>query len=291
MPIPLPALLLVLVSSLAWSGTDVCRKLVADRVRPFPLAFLFTAAAVPLFAAWTAFDGFPAVAAGYALPALASVALNVAANLFFFMALRSSTLSSTIPLLSLTPVFTALLGIPMLGEVPTERQWLGIVFVVAGAFVLNLPASGAAAPRSPVSGLDRGALLMVLVALLWSLTVPLDKIATARASGPFHGMILCAGVAAAVLAVLAVRGRLGELADVRNARWAFGGGLLTSILALGLQLMAIQEVWIGLMETLKRGIGNLSALVFGRLLFGETVTPRKLLAVGLMVAGVALLFG
>jgi multidrug transporter EmrE-like cation transporter len=42
-------------------------------------------------------------------------------------------------------------------------------------------------------------------------------------------------------------------------------------------------------ETLKRGIGNFSALILGRTLFGEAVTPRKLLAVGLMIAGVALI--
>jgi multidrug transporter EmrE-like cation transporter len=44
-----------------------------------------------------------------------------------------------------------------------------------------------------------------------------------------------------------------------------------------------------LVETLKRGIGNVLAVVFGRLLFAEPVTGRKLAAVALMAAGVALL--
>ena len=283
MAIPLGALLLVAGSSLAWSAHDVTRKFLVGKVRPVPLAFLLTVAAAPLFAIWTAVDGMPAIQAGYALPAVSSVLLNIAANLMFFAALRTSALSVTIPLLSLTPVFTALLGIPMLGEVPTPLQGLGIVLVVAGAFALNLP------EERPYWRWERGAALMTTVALLWSLTVPLDKIAMARASAPFHATVLCGGVAAAVLAVLVWQRRLGELADLRQVRGVFALALVTSILALGLQLLAMQQVWVGLVETMKRGLGNVSAVVFGRVVFGEPVTLRKLLAVGLMAVGVGLI--
>ncbi|MFL6289448.1 MAG: EamA family transporter [Thermoanaerobaculia bacterium] len=283
MAIPGGALLLVVGSSLAWSAHDVSRKFLVGRVRPVPLAFLLTAAAAPLFAVWTVFDGMPEIQPGYALPAVASVLLNIAANLMFFAALRTSALSIIIPLLSLTPVFTALLGIPMLGEVPAPLQWLGIVLVVAGAFALNLPEGKAAWRWEP------GAALMTAVALLWSLTVPLDKMAMARASAPFHATVLCAGVAAGVFVVLVWQRRLGELAGLRHVRGAFALALVTSLLALGLQLLAIQQVWVGLMETLKRGIGNVSAVILGRAVFGEPVTLRKLLAGALMAAGVGLI--
>lgn len=283
MAVPLSALLLVVGSSLAWSAHDVTRKFLVGRVRPVPLAFLLTVAAAPLFAIWTAIDGMPGIQPGYALPAVSSVLLNIAANLMFFVALRTSALSVTIPLLSLTPVFTALLGIPMLGEVPTPLQGLGIALVVAGAFALNLP------QERPYWRWERGAALMTTVALLWSLTVPLDKMAMARASAPFHATVLCGGVAAGVLAVLVWQRRLGELADLRHVRGVFALALVTSILALGLQLLAMQQVWVGLVETLKRGLGNVSAVGFGRAIFGEPVTLRKLLAVGLMAVGVGLI--
>ncbi|HWM90954.1 MAG TPA: DMT family transporter [Thermoanaerobaculia bacterium] len=286
MAIPFSALLLVVGSSLAWSAHDVTRKFLVGRIRPVPLAFLLTVAAAPLFGAWTAIDGMPSLQPGYAVPAVSSVLLNIVANLMFFAALRTSSLSVTIPLLSLTPVFTALLGIPMLGEVPTGMQGLGILLVVIGAFFLSLPEG----ERSMRGGRwERGAAMMTAVALLWSLTVPLDKMATARSSAPFHATVLCAGVAAGVLAVLVYQRRLGELADVRHVRGVFLLALITSILALGLQLLAIQKVWVGLLETLKRGLGNVSAVILGRAIFGEPVTLRKLLAVGLMAAGVALI--
>lgn len=101
-------------------------------------------------------------------------------------------------------------------------------------------------------------------------------------------MALCAGVGLVVLAILVAQGRLGELADIGRARGAFALALGGSVLALGLQFIAFRLVWVSLIETVKRSVGNLSALVMGRVLFGEPVTPRKVFALLLMAAGVAM---
>jgi len=287
----LGALLLVIACSLAWGFCDLTRKLLAGKIPPMPLLVLLTAAAVPLFGAWTLIDGIPRVQPSYWAPALAAVALNVVANLAFFQALRGAALSLAIPLLSLTPVFTTLMAIPMLGQQPSALQGLGIALVVAGAFALGLPEDGpltvGAAWRAWSS--DRSALWMLLVAFCWSLTVPLDRLALDRASGPLHGLVLNAGVGGAVALALLVRGRLGELADVRKAPFIFLFGVAMSAVALALQLVAIQKVWVSLVETLKRGIGNGMAVILGYVVFREGITARKLTAVGLMVAGVALI--
>jgi drug/metabolite transporter (DMT)-like permease len=291
MAIPIGALVLVVGSSLAWSAHDVTRKFLVGRIRPVPLAFLLTAASAPLFALWTLVDDPFTVQPGYVVPAVLSVVLNIFANLMFFAALRISPLSVTIPLLSFTPVFTALLGIPLLGEVPSAVQALGILLVVAGAFGLNLRTDQGMSPRSLLRAWvrERGAALMLVVSLLWSVTVPLDKMATARSSAPFHATVLCAGVAAGVLVVLVYQRRLGELANLRSVRGVFVLALFTAIVALGLQLLAIQQIWAGFLETLKRGMGNVSAVVLGRLLFGEPVSPGKLVAVAVMAVGVGLI--
>ena len=71
-------------------------------------------------------------------------------------------------------------------------------------------------------------------------------------------------------------------------------GLLTLIVVVGavalvLILLAIPMVWIGFIETMKRGLGSFLALVWGRVFFSEPVTGRKLLAVAVIAAGVALI--
>jgi drug/metabolite transporter (DMT)-like permease len=279
MTVSLGALLIVLASSICWAGVDTSRKLLAGRVRAVPLIVLLTLASVPPFGAWLAWEGVPEVGPGYWVPALASLVLNVFSNLAFIHALRVSPLSVAVPLLSLTPVFAALAGIPLLGERPAPAQFLGILLVVAGAFVLHWPGRGR---------IERGALWVVAVAFSWSLTIPLDKLAVESSSAPFHASALCFGVGLVVLAILTAQGRLRELADIGRARGAFALCLGGSVLALALQFIAFQLVWVSLIETIKRGVGNLSALLMGRLLFGEPVTPRKVLALGLMVVGVAL---
>jgi drug/metabolite transporter (DMT)-like permease len=256
---------------------------------PVPMVVLLALASVPLFGAAVLFGGPVTVQAAYWLPALGSVALNVVANLAFLQAVRISPLSVTVPLLSLTPVFTALLGFVVLGERPVPLDLVGIALVVVGAFWLNLGMTeGQSSARAFLS--QPGAWLMAGTALLLSLTIPLDKLAVGRASPPFHGLILTAGIALGSLAVLAAQNRWSELAGLRSGWRPFVLALVASTLALGFQLVALQAgVLVSLLETLKRGIGNLLAVILGRAAFGETVTPGKLAAALLMAAGVALI--
>lgn len=278
-------LLLVVAASVASSGFDLFRKMLVRHLAPVPMVFLLATASVPLFGAAVLFGEPAPVEAAYWLPALGSVALNVIANLTFLEAVRISPLSVTVPLLSLTPVFTALLGFAMLGERPAPLDLVGILLVVAGAFWLNVePKSSARAFLS-----QPGAWLMAGTALLLSLTIPLDKLAVGRASPPFHGLVLTAGIALGALAVLAVQKRWGELGGLRQGWGPFLLALAASTLALGFQLVALKYVLVSLIETLKRGIGNLLAVLLGRAVFGEAVTAGKLLAALLMAAGVALI--
>lgn len=278
-------ILLVVAASVASSGFDLFRKMLVRHLAPVPMVFLLATASVPLFGAAVLFGEPAPVQPAYWLPALGSVALNVVANLTFLEAVRISPLSVTVPLLSLTPVFTAVLGFAVLGERPAPLDLLGIVLVVAGAFWLN--AEPDASARAFLS--QPGAWLMAGTALLLSLTIPLDKLAVERASPPFHGLVLTAGIALGSLAVLIVQKRWGELAGLRRGWLPFVLALTSSTLALGFQLVALKYVLVSLIETLKRGIGNLLAVILGRAVFGEAVTPGKLGAALLMAAGVALI--
>ena len=290
MSVTLISLLLVLGCSIGFAGADLLRKALAHRIHPVPLLFVLAAGMVPAFVGWWIWSGAALPLAGYWVPGLGSVILNVIANLIFMEAVRISPLSVTIPMLSLTPVFTSMLAIPLLGERPGQLEWLGIVAVVLGAFWLNVDRGGvvSGAPIWRRLGKERGSLLMVLVAALWSLALPLDKLAVSSASVPAHGTILNAGVALVLVVVVLLRPVEGRFGEIR--RWP---GLLialvaVSVLALGLQLVAITRVWVGLVETLKRAVGSLLALLSGWLFFSEEIDVQQVLAVLLMGSGVAL---
>lgn len=282
-----PALLLALVAALGWSLFDLLRRLLTPRMVAWALVVWVTVPALPLVAAWAWTAGDWRLGAGYFAPGLASVSLNVLANFAYFRAFQLSPLSVTLPMLSLTPVFSSLLGAAALGEPVSARGAAGILLVVAGAFVLST-----STVRDPaVRGLrfERGSLVMGLVALCWSATMLLDKLALAHASPPIHALILNAGTAAGGCAALALGRQLGALSGVRGSFGLLLAAVASGVAALGAQLVAIQSLSIGLVETIKRGIGGVLAVVWGRTLFGEPIAPRKLSALALLIGGVALL--
>jgi drug/metabolite transporter (DMT)-like permease len=208
-------------------------------------------------------------------------------NFGFIHSVRLSPLSRTIPLLSLTPVFTALMAIPLLGEIPSRAQTAGILLVVAGAMALNSDAG----VRAPLEGLfrEKGALVMVGVALTWSLSGPLDKLALTHASVLFHALVMTLGVAAGALGILWLQGRVDALESARGSARLLVASMVAVTLALVFQLLAIQGVFVSLVEAFKRSVGSLMALLLGRFTFGEGVRPLQLGAVVVMVVGVVLI--
>lgn len=292
---PLVALVLV-ACALAWSSFDLLRKVLVRWVDPLPLVFTLTALQAPLFAAWHlgAAGGSLTASptAGYTVPAALSVLLNVVANVLFVVAIKVSPLSLTIPVLSFTPVFTTLLAIPVLGEVPAPSDWAGIVLVVAGALGLHVAPGSGAHPLGMARAFlrERGSVMMAGVALLWSVTPALDKLAIERSGPAFHGLVLSVGVAAGLGAILARRQGLGAAgAALRMRPGLLALALLASAGALALQLVAIQVAFVSLVETVKRGLGNAAAAAAGTWLLGERVGRWQWGAVAVMGVGVGLI--
>jgi drug/metabolite transporter (DMT)-like permease len=254
--------------------------------------FWVAAGQAPALLAWAllAPPGGPLTAA-YALVAGGSVALNVVANVAFVAALARAPFSLTVPLLSLIPVLTAGFARPLLGERLTAGQGAGVALVVAGALVLggasaeggSLGAWWRAARKEPGTG------LMLLVAVCWALALPLDKMGVQMVGAPRHGVALCAGVAAGTL-LLMLRARGGQaLAVPRRAFPTLAAAIAVAVAGLVLQLLAIRVAPVGVVEAVKRAVGNLSALLLGAAMFREGMGWRKSAALLAMVAGVLLI--
>lgn len=289
MDVSLIAILTVACVAVAFSCLDVLRKLLAETVGPIPLLVLLTLGSLPIFLVWAASEGKWAVAPAYVLPGVTSIVLNIVANLAFLQAVRVSPLSLTIPYLSLTPVFTTLLAIPILGERPTGVQVLGIAMVVVGAFWLNVPSDGSVSIRSIARALieERGSLLMILTALCWSMAVPLDKLAVGASSPAVHALIMMGGITVVGMMILGAR---GEIVQLKVDRWKLvAAAIVVTAIGGALNFVALTMVWVGFIETFKRALGSMLALVWGRLIFAEQIGAHKLVAVALMGLGVGLI--
>ena len=282
------------MAAFGWAGLDASRKTLVRDLQPMPLLVLLTIGQLPLFLAWAAMQPVWIGNTDYVVPGVASVALNIVANLLFLRALQVSPLSLTIPLLSFVPVFATIAANPLLGQLPSTQQLVGIGVVVVGALVLN----AGEAPDKGIGGLTRalikepGSLPMLGTALAWSLTIVVDKMATDHASPAAHGVVLNVGIGGFGLVWLAARRELKNLAPVKNTWKVWLLSIAFGTVGLGGQLVALQHVFVALVESLKRAIGLASSVIVGRLAFKEPITAWKLASVLLMAAGTtAIVFG
>ncbi|MEO0324999.1 MAG: EamA family transporter [Myxococcota bacterium] len=276
-------------SSLAWAGLDAARKGLAgvfpsDWTGPVALVVWLTLGQSPLFAAWWLVDGGALPAGDYWLPGLVGLALQVVANLLFVRAVQVSPLSLTVPFLSLAPAFAVVAAAVLLRETPTARQLAGTALVVAGALGLHA--------RGLWHGLreEPGSAMMVAVAALWAVTSNFDRYVTDLAAPGFHALVQNGGVGVLLLGLFAARREGGAaLGAARRRPGLLLGAFLLAGLAFASQLLAVKTLIVPVVETMKRGLGVASAVVLGRLVFREALAVRKLLAVGAMMAGTALM--
>jgi drug/metabolite transporter (DMT)-like permease len=283
------ALLLIVGCSLCWSGLDWARKTIATEISPIPFLIALSAGQALVLTPWLLSGGPLTSQSGYWLPATGSILLNIAGNWLFMRAVAISPFSLTIPYLALTPVFTALLAMPTLREIPAPLQLAGIALTVSGALTLNPVSAEGRFQLLTTLWRERGSAYMVLVALLWSLASPLDKLALQQASPAFHGLVLSAGVPLGFLAILLVQRRLGSLREVARRPGVLALAIAFGTSALYLQLSAMQLVFVGLVEAIKRVVELAMAAVIGRAFFREPITGRKAIALALMAVGVVLI--
>lgn len=189
----------------AWS------KRVTSRVGPLVGAWAFFAFALPFIAAYLWWEGLPPVAPSFWPILGANVVLNLVASYLFLSALRSGDLGVTYPLLALTPLFVIPVEFQLLGELPGLWGALGIALVVVGIYLLNF-SDRKAGLLAPFLALARnpGARRSLAVAVLWSVSGTLDRMAVLASSAGFYGVGLAGGLAVLFLPVIWIARRRGH---------------------------------------------------------------------------------
>lgn len=286
----MPALGLSIGCAFAYGASDYFRKAVpADCPVALTLFYAF-ALEMPVIAVWLWTSSDFHLTSDYVLPGLAAAIIGLAANLLFIVAVRRSPLSLMVPLLALIPVLTTLISGLLLGEWPALRQAAGIVLIAAGLFAVYIPPAGGFTPLAVWRNLWRepGTVPMAAVVVLWSIGPPVDKLCLAQASVGVHGLLQLLILWGATALWLTVRGGLPALVPPRAALRPLIGVALTAGLGYGLQLTAYRITLVAFVELFKRSFGLVSALVLGRVFFGEPMTAPKLLGIAVMAVGLPL---
>ena len=284
-------ILLSLGSGFAYAVHDYLRKVVSEEISPALLLLILMIGQIPVLCLFWIWTGETRFDNGYWVPGIADAMAGLAANILFLRAVKASPLSLTIPLLSLTPVFTLILGDLILQETPTSMQAIGVVIVTLGVFVLYIPSGDKFAPLDVFKNFARepGAPMMLAVAVLWSLTAPLDKSALEHASVALHGILQMTMIGSVLVVWLLWTRQFSRAALPKGRAGILGLTVLSGGLAYGFMLAAFTVTFVGIVEALKRVIGQVAALVIGRVMLAEPLTRPKMAGVALMCVGVPMI--
>jgi drug/metabolite transporter (DMT)-like permease len=229
---------------------------------------------------------------GFWLWIAALVPLEVAAMLLYMRAIRDHPLALTVPYLAFTPVFVILTGYLLLGERISLKGGGGILLVVLGAWMLNVRHARLKEWRSwgaPLLAIlhEPGSRMMLVVALLYSLTATMGKGALQYMAPQRFGAFYFALLGSVVVALFA-----GPRPRMLKAIWRRPWGVLAVTLCNAAMVythfLAIQRVEVAYMIAVKR-TSLLFGILYGALFFREANLGANLLAGGLMLSGVFLI--
>lgn len=276
------------LSALFYVALDVLRKLLGQKMAALPVALGLNLGALPIYLGVLVATNAGAWDRTFVLVATLLAGTQAVASLLYVQAVTLSPLSLTVPYLSFTPVIAAFIALAVLHEVPHAFGMVGIVLVAGGAMVLQAdsPVQWRTLVLAPVR--EPGSWRMLLVAALWGVTTPLNKIAIAHGS---EALLACwiAGGSAALLGLCwgtrLVRHppvweplSLSMVLLLVLAALAVGGAVLC-------QFFAYRELLVAYIETIKR-FGSLLSVVIGTLVFGEKGLAQRLPAAAVMTIGV-----
>ena len=181
--------LLSLTAAFTLATSDALTKKALASHNEYTVAWLRLVFALPLLLLIFLFIPLPKLDKEFYTAFLISLPLEILAIVLYMKSLRLSPLSLTLPFLALTPVFLIFVSYVMLGEKVSFFGVIGILLIAMGSYTLNISKvrKGVLEPFRAVAR-EKGSVLMIVVALIYSLTSSLGKMAIKHSSPLFFGI-------------------------------------------------------------------------------------------------------
>jgi len=230
--------------------------------------------------------GFPSLDATFWIAAGTDLPLEVLALLLYLRAIEVSPLSLSLPFLSFTPLFLLVTSRVMMGEHVSLQALIGIFSMVGGSYLLQegKVREGLMVPVRAL-GREKGSMLMLLVAFIYSITSNLGKILITHSSPQFFATFFSLEMA---LVALVVPWGKGEQRGMGLKDKAMVLMALFFALHYLFHTLALDLARVSYMIPLKR-TSILFGVIYGRILYKEEDIKERLLGASLMVAGALLI--
>lgn len=214
--------------------------------------------------------------------------LEIIGIILYINALKHSPLSLAIPFMSFTPVFLILTSFLMLGEQPDTSGLSGILLVTLGGYFLNFHtiSRGVLEPLRCIIK-EKGCLLMLGVALIYSITSNLGKAAIQHSSPVFFVVFYLTfrSLIITPLVCFKIRGKFSK--GLPHLKYFLLMGLSCALMFV-FHALAVNVIQVSYMISLKR-TSTLISIVFGLVYFNEIHIKERLLGSIIMLIGVLLI--
>ena len=272
-----------LITAFSIATADAISKKAMIRSHEYVIAWVRQGYTLPFLAVVFFFIEIPPLDNTFWLTLLIAVPLDVTAIILYVKAIRLSPLSLTIPFIALSPMFVIITAFVILGELPDISGLFGILLIVIGAYLLNVRATkhGVLGPIKAIKR-ERGSVLMIIVALIYSLTSTLGKVAVLHSSPLFFGAFYPFILTIIFTVIVGYKGHLSGV--ISRPRIFLGIGFFIAMMMLS-HFTAISLTDVAYMISVKR-LSLLFSVAYGWILFGERNVAERLIGSILMIAGV-----
>jgi len=278
--------LLSLISAFTLATSDALTKKALTDSNEYLVAWFRLLFSLPLLLFLYIFVPIPKLDIEFYKAFVLALPLEIIAMVLYIKALRISPLSLTLPFLALTPVFLILISYLIIGEKVSFQGSMGIIFLAAGSYTLNIHEMqrGIFEPFKAIVK-EKGSFLMVGVALIYSVTSSLGKMAIVHSSPLFFGVTYFIAVTVIFAPIALWMGKTDLKSFIAGGQFKglFFPGIFYSVM-IASHMIAISLTKVAYMISLKR-TSLLIGVMYGYFFFKEKNIGERLSGAVLMLIG------
>lgn len=273
--------LLSLIAAFTLATSDALTKKALISCNEYSVAWLRLIFSLPLLLVIFLFIPVPELDKEFYVAFFLALPLEIVSIVLYIKALRLSPLSLTLPFLALTPVFLIFVSYVILGEKVSFWGAIGILFIAAGSYALHISKirEGIFEPLRAITK-EKGSVLMIGVALIYSFTSSLGKMAIEHSSPLFFGVTCFTALALLFTPIVLYKGKKVRARAVLSVLLP---GIFYSLMVVS-HMIAISLAKVAYVISVKR-MSLIIGVFYGYLFFKEKNIRERLFGSLLMVIG------
>lgn len=277
---------LALISAFTLATSDALTKKALENRNEYLVAWFRLFFTLPIFLIIWFFIPAPSLDKEFFKAFFIALPIEIITIVLYIKALKVSPLSLTLPFLALTPVFLIFISYFIVGEKVSFRGGAGILLIASGSYVLNISEikKGIFEPFRAITK-EKGSILMICVALFYSITSSYGKLAIEHSSPLFFAVtyFIALTIFFAPIALWMGRNELKGFVAAKQFNNLILPGIFYAVMAAS-HMLAMKLTKVAYMISVKR-LSLIIGIIYGYILFKEKNIEERFLGAILMFIG------